>query len=376
MVKGVFKFDDHNRKRPYYIWKTINKKKRRFCFDTKDEAVKAREEYQQEKEDVQRKKFEQLVPKRIADVAAYGNNSALERDVALELVAAWTDMTGQSAHVLNDGTRGDLIFEREDGRFLVVQLKTTERKSKNPRAYKFTAVCGYTGMPVLCVCSTEKIGWVIDGGVLDERGKPQIEITPDAMLEKAVARAKGSLRDLLVHLTAHIDDWGSSTEDEARHDFLSKTHAKEMRGIDAYKRRFQDSTYEWPVEQGGHVDLVIDGRRAQFKTARTMSSKAGFRLNLKTRAGKDEGGKQLMKPYSHDAFDDLIVAWEEQEGGQWYFWRIPATELTKRGHLSTPTQWGTNDMCVHGPTGVGKQPDSSAKKKADTWTKNYFLAEQ
>ena len=44
-------------------------------------------------------------------------------------------MTGRPAIVLNDGTRGDVLLAREDGDFLVVQLKTTKTIAKN--AYCF-----------------------------------------------------------------------------------------------------------------------------------------------------------------------------------------------------------------------------------------------
>ena len=47
--------------------------------------------------------------------------------------------------------------------------------------------------------------------------------------------------------------------------------------------------------------------------------------------------------------------------------------LTARGHLSTPTQQGTVGMCVYGPVGVGRQPSRTAKKKADTWTRDYYV---
>ena len=55
------------------------------------------------------------------------------------------------------------------------------------------------------------------------------------------------MQDLLTFLAAHVDEWDSSTEEVARRDFRSETHAKEMRGIDAWKRRFPNSTYEWPL---------------------------------------------------------------------------------------------------------------------------------
>ena len=71
----------------------------------------------------------------LPNVAKNGDNTTLERRIAVELTNAWTAMTGRPAIVLNDGTRGDVLLAREDGDFLVVQLKTTKTIAKN--AYCF-----------------------------------------------------------------------------------------------------------------------------------------------------------------------------------------------------------------------------------------------
>ncbi|XRA97107.1 integrase catalytic domain-containing protein [Pycnococcus provasolii] len=295
----------------------------------------------------------------------------MERRIAVKLTDAWTAMTGRRAIVLNDFTRGDLLLERKDGDFVVVQLKTTKTVKGN--AYSFNDVCGYSGMPVVCFCEEDEIGWVADGGDLDTRAKEKLVITPGAKSERNVTRANGSMQDLLTYLAAHVNDWDSSTEEVARRDFQSEAHAKEMRGIDAWKRRFPNSNYEWPFEQNGLVDLLVDKQRFQFKSAHVpaQASTSGLQLGLCTSAGKDERGK-IVDPYPHDAFDDLVVAWEEAED-KWHFWRIPADVLTARGHLSTPTQQGTLGMCVYGPVGVGRQPSRTARKKADTWTRDYYV---
>jgi hypothetical protein len=121
-----------------------------------------------------------------------------------------------------------------------------------------------------------------------------------------------------------------------------------MKGIDAYKARYPESTYEWPLAQNGHVDLGISGDTSQFKTARVNGSHAGLRVNLSTKAGKDEGGKQLHDPYPVGAFEVLIVAYEEEKegGNEWHFWRIPASELEERGYLSTSTTRGNTSLYV------------------------------
>ena len=145
-----------------------------------------------------------------------------------------------------------------------------------------------------------------------------------------------------------------------------------MRGIDAYKQRVPDETYAWPEEQNGKGDLIVDDERAQFKTAHVVESASGLHLGLNTKAGKDFNGKQLVAPYSHDAFDILIVVWEDDAGTS-HFWRIPADKLTQEGFLSTSEQSGITSMTVYGPEGVGPQPSTSANTPADTWTRNFYI---
>lgn len=142
----------------------------------------------------------------------YGDNCGLERRIAIQMVAAWQAM-GRTALVLNDGTRGDLILEREDGRFLVVQLKTTHGKAIGHTDYEFQHVHGYTRMPVVCWCEAEEIGWVADGTALDARTTSKLDITPGASLEREYTLAKGCMQTLLDFLVNHMDDWDSSTED-------------------------------------------------------------------------------------------------------------------------------------------------------------------
>lgn len=295
----------------------------------------------------------------------------MERRIAVQLVEEWKNLTGRRAFVLNDGARGDILFEREDALFLVVQLKTTHQKVFN-NSYLFRNVLGYDDMPVICFCEKDSIGWVADGRVLESRNKKFLCITPGSKYESGTTLAKGCMHDLLSFLNIHADMWKPSTEYDARHDFNSKTHSKEMRGIDAFKNRFPESNYEWPEEQNGHTDQLVDSKRHQFKNARVLRCRNGLCVDIFTQGGKDESGKQLRDPYPHDSFDFLTINWEE-EPDKWHFWSIPAEELTKRGYLSTSSQSGKKCLRVYGP--VGPQPNPSARKKADTWTRDYFLSE-
>ena len=60
--------------------------------------------------------------------------------------------------VLNDGTTGDILLQRKDGRYLVVQVKSTHKKLKGKNCYQFQSVCGYKAMLVLCFCLSDALG--------------------------------------------------------------------------------------------------------------------------------------------------------------------------------------------------------------------------
>jgi hypothetical protein len=201
--------------RPYRIKKTIDKKEKAFYFATLEEAVEEREAYQQAKVDTVSVKRQALAPKRAADVAKHGSNAALERRVSYAIVGAWKKRTGRDAMVLNDGTAGDILLQRKDDRYLVVQVKTTQKKVKGKNGYRFRHVLGYTNMLVFCFCESDAIGWLIGGTNLDERGIEDLYITPDAPLKQLVL-ANGSIDDLVKYLDEHIDEWPSTTEVEAR----------------------------------------------------------------------------------------------------------------------------------------------------------------
>ena len=363
VAKGVI-FDENCKSKPYRIKKTIDKKQKMFFFATLEEAVEELKAYKQEKADAVSAIRQALAPKRAADLAIHGGSSALERRVSDTIVDTYKKRAGRKAMVLNDGTVGDILLQREDGRYLVVQVKSTQKKLKGQNGYRFKNVRGYQGMPVFCFCESDAIGWIIDGTNLDERGKEGLVITPNARSEQ-LALANGSMDDLVNYLDEHIDDWPSTTEVEARHALKSNSDVKELRGIEAYKARY-------PEAQNGHVDLDISGKPTQFKTARVLGSQAGLAASLYTKAGKDERGKQLRDSYPVGAFEILIVAYEEEKegGNEWHFWRIPASELEERGYLSTPETRGKTVLYVYGP--VGKQPDPNAHKKADTWTRKYY----
>ncbi|XRB21152.1 hypothetical protein RI054_26g110010 [Pseudoscourfieldia marina] len=61
--------------------------------------------------------------------------------------------------------------------------------------------------------------WLTGAFSTHVRGKRVLAITPGADLERDTTRANGSMQDLLTFLAAHVDEWDSSTEDEARRDF-------------------------------------------------------------------------------------------------------------------------------------------------------------
>lgn len=124
-------------------------------------------------------KIEALSSKRRRDVSVCGNSCDMERRVALKIVEAWEEKTGQPALVLNDGTKADILLGFGEGSFLPLQLKTTKASTKKTTStYQFQHVCGYSGMPVVCWRCDSNKAWILDGKALDERAKPQICFSP------------------------------------------------------------------------------------------------------------------------------------------------------------------------------------------------------
>ncbi len=347
-------------------------------FSTKAEAVAAREAYRAGRLRAKAAVRAALAEKRARDVARNGQSMARERGVSLALVLQWKYVTGLPAKVLNDGTKADVLLGQEGGGWLRVQVKTTggAAKRNQNRSWKFSGVTGYSGMPVVCWRCDKRDAWVFDGGALDERGTKLkdgsgLGVTP-GFTNCKLALARGlNLVELVKWLRFNDDTWPLVTEELARHEFESESHAKEMRGIDMYKARFPGEHYAWPDEQGTHVDLLKGATRLQFKTAcAAPDGTSGFKCHLYTYAGTDEKGTQLHDPYPAGAFDELVVVvWL---GNTARFWQIPEAKLVEHGYLRSGSQPGKKSLKLHATT-IGVQPSPHACKPADTWTDEYFF---
>lgn len=377
MVKGVF-YDKRTKIKPFKInLAIVNGIQKTRYFATGGEAVvalavskmlknvtlKARKEYQRQ--------HVSLVEKREKDVAIYGNCCNMEREFAILLVNEWERCTGKRGIILNDGTRADILLEMDDMLFLRVQLKTTGGAMKYKKnSWEFSQVSGYTGMPVVCWRCDKEDAWVYDGKTLE--GRTHLYITPNGV-NCALSMGKHlDLESLVSFFKENGSLWEHVSEDDARHEFQSQNHAKEMRGIDAYKSRFSNSKFCWPSGQNTHVDLLENDQTLQFKNLCEQEGQAGFLCNFTTSNGKDHDGKTLKTPYSHGSFDVLVAVWFDAHNTP-HFWKIPADVLVERGVFATETQPGKTGFYFYGPEGVGKPPNPNVGRKSDTWTRDFFL---
>jgi hypothetical protein len=371
---SVFKRTDHYRRLPYTIrMQQRNGRRLSRYFATVREAIVAGVADKICNNVLKHATRATFAHKRARDMALYGDNCALERRVADALVEAWTRLTTRSAIVLNDGTRADLLLECSDGTSLPVQLKTTHKSiSTRTNQWIFTSVTGYSSMPVVCWTDDTKLAWVYDGHALDTRGKQQLSISAGGVAERLAMACRLTI-DALVHFldNGNHANWQRTTEHDARRDFNSQKGVKEMRGIDAYCQRFE-GRYQWPSEQNGSFDLLDGNARIQFKTVHCSGTKAGFQCRIAQCCGKNTTGKQLIEPYPFDAFDTLVAVWFANDGTV-HFWRIPAMVLYERGYLSDVSHKGKQSLLVHGPPGVGRAPNLTSFRKADTWTRDFYL---
>ena len=70
--------------------------------------------------------------------------------------------------------------------------------------------------------------------------------------------------------------------------------------------------------------------------------------------------------------DFLVAVWFDEEEKA-HFWRFPKEELVERGVMSSETEPGKTSIWIYGPVGVGKQPDEKAKRKAETWSVEFYV---
>ena len=166
----------------------------------------------------------------------------------------------------------------------------------------------------------------------------------------------------------HAEGLVRTTEEEARNAFASEDHRKEKEAIDLYEAFFPYE-YEWPREQGSHVDRIERGptvgcvgpvdARLQHKLAHPHG--VGFQCPLQVSAGK-QNGKRLRGPYPKDAFDFLVVTAADEDEA--HFWRIPWAALEDNGCLEAM------NITVHLPEGVGRR---AIANNTSLWTREYYL---
>ena len=391
---GVYR-DDRCPNRPFYIYREHPQTGRRTkqSFATVEEAASARkpedeavhrrqEERNEERRQASKRnrdeRNEALTSKRAADLATYGNNCAIEREYTERLV----EEAGGRSVVLNDFTLADWLLDVCDGdeRFGNVQVKVTEKAYVNPRSkngkkqWRFAIHskegAKYAGMLVVCYAMDVGIAWIFHGD--DLANKTDIAITEGGTWER-MALAKGlGPRAVVAFLREqfgkHAEGLVRTTEEEARNAFARETHRKEKEAIDLYEAIFPYE-YEWPREQGSHVDRIERGptvgcvgpvdARLQHKSAKPTG--VGFQCSLEVKAGR-QNGKRLTGPYPKDAFDFLVVTAAHE--GNAHFWRIPWAALEDNGCLEAM------NITVHLPEGVGRRAMSN---NTSLWTREFYL---
>ena len=388
---GVY-HDDRRPNRPFYI-RPINPQTGRLtkqCFATVEEAAAARkqeedavlqrrEERRQAKKRKRNERTEVLASKRAVDLARHGNDCAIERDYTECLV----EEAGGRSVVLNDFTVADWLLDVRDGdeRFGSVQVKVTQKaivrtskKGNGSKRWQFAIDskegAKYAGMLVVCYAIDLGIAWIFHGN--DLANKSHIWITEGGKWDqKALAKVDGP-RAVVAFLREqygkHAEGLVRTTEEEARNAFASESHRKEKEAIDLYEACFPYE-YEWPREQGSHVDRIERGptvgcvgpvdARLQHKLAHPAG--VGFQCTLQVKGGM-QNGKQLTGPYPKDAFDFLVVTAVDE--GKAHFWRIPMAALEANGCLDAM------NIIVHLPEGVGRRANAS---NTSLWTREYYL---
>ena len=387
LPEGICEKKQGNLKKPYFHAVRENKKKKLRYFETLEAAIASLDAYKKAKQALRIAKRDALSKKREKDLAVSGENCSLERRVSQALVRRHQELyNAMNSFVVNDFAKADVAFgytgqAESDTRatFLATQVKTTPKPKNGQNGYEFKHVLGYENMPVVCVVSPNSedtstwFGYVFDGTTLHHRGIEDIIITPGGKNDELALLSHAPLDEIVTFLHTNRQRWPAMTEHAIRCDFKCSNHAKEYRAIYTYFERFLGEPITWPSGQGTRIDFIssADGT-AQHKSARVLRNHAGFLVSLKHVCGTDENGNRLSDSYDAKDFETLVVTYEDPGTNLLHAWRIPMSELVKRGYVKTKDEVGKQNLWVHS-TQVGQQPNQNAKAPVNTWTCIYYI---
>ena len=313
-----------------------------------------------------------LATYRCQNLARYGGSSDRKRAFALALAEA-SEKQDVRLDVMNDSVRADCCLFPMDSPTLAmgIQLKTAS-KPERPNVWPFTAVTGYTGMPVVCWSIDQQSGWVFCGDWLDSNCKPTIRLRgADGELAKNALSGPSPLGiDAIARFLPSITNrYKLSSKMQLSWDFRGAAHSlvKERIGIHLYHEHV-DARAEFPRAQNVSYDLVRGApthARIQIRTARMRKGRTRFRIYL-----MEDSGAGSRRPYAASAFDELVAFSLDWDGKVAHMWAIPMSELTKRGFIRS------DDGSCLGKFGItvymAHQLRGTRGGKPDTWTANYY----
>lgn len=315
--------------------------------------------------------------KRKQNVQKHGNNSNMEREVAIEIKAMFAKMFPNiKVIILNDGTRADILVQRSDMLFFQIQLKTTGGPQKyQNNCWSFSHVLGYTGMSVLCWRIDQQSGWLYDGTLLDERGTRDLHVTPGFDNEnKAMHKGALKLDEICTFIVNVMNKFPGVDETLARWDFSGNAieNFKERVSIEIWKIYF-DPEATFPADQNGSYDLISEEKRLQFKTARRCKNRNGLHINL-CESGGIIDGKKKFQPYASGSFDLLVVMFLDWKLNKVHIWKIPEDILIQKKLLRTDNCQGRQMIDVYIPAEKhALRLRKSGESFADTWTHDFYI---
>ena len=333
-----------------------------------------------------------LSKQRSKNIATFGNNRHLERDVAFEIKALEKTNAGSRLGlqivVLPDGARADILFrfkEMAQGTFYAIQIKTTAamRIRITPHGHKqgcwrFQNCLGYNGMLILCACKSDGRVWIRSGTNVGKktilihasthhlRNGEVVPLIHSDVVDYRTKCGQFALVNILhgVHneKTSHASQtWECvlKTTFEYETDRLGNNQKVERDGIYMYARLVHGGVKEWrlhndmpelfcsdntiisfPREQNGKIDVFIhlSGKgkiiSCQFKTAKRLHYSQIFHVGLETNYGHDNG-KSIRRNTYTDEIDIFIVCQPKKiETDDELVWVVPSSYLLRKGAIA------------------------------------------
>jgi hypothetical protein len=235
----------------------------------------------------------------------------------------------------NEGCRADLAIKekgKEGDEWIPVQVKST--KGICHKMYSFRGIKkDYTGMLIICICTTEEKIWIIPYSDLSLKA-PNLNISEYSKYNDY------SCGNNLI-LNQYIDKYKDKCIRKSLEECMlpiSNLQQQEQEYVKKREKAINFLQFKRMDIQNTPTDFMVNGKKVQEKVCGFNNIKHGLILALASNNGKNENGIRKFRTYRYGEND---YYWFHSSIDN-IFWIVPEQVLYDKGYISDPDKTSNN----------------------------------